>query len=30
VEGDGRYIKDPFTSKFFFSSMVGGGVGLVF
>ncbi len=30
VEGDGRYMKDPFTSKFAFSSMVGGGLGVEF
>lgn len=30
VVGDGRYIKDPFTSKFVFSSGVGGGVTLEF
>jgi len=30
IEGDGRYMKDPFTSKFAFSSMVGGGLGVEF
>lgn len=30
IVGDGRYIKDPFTSKFVFSSGVGGGVTLEF
>jgi len=30
VIGDGRYIKDPFTAKFVFSSGVGGGVAIEF